>query len=144
MSNSQKPGGARSLAFSPVPLRRRNDGWTPLVQAEFIGQLAETQSVSKAAANVGMSRESAHRLRRKPDAGSFCAAWDRALGIEKAAIRKITAMELYQRAICGLWKPIIRGGKHVATIRKQDVNSMLRQMDRLDRAMARRLESGHV
>jgi hypothetical protein len=62
--------------FHAVPVRDRHDGWTPRRQAAFIGHLAETRSVSEAARRVEMARESAYQLRRRPGAGSFCAAWD--------------------------------------------------------------------
>ena len=62
--------------FTPVPLRYRQDGWTPMRQADFLGRLAETWSVAAAARHVGKSRESAYRLRDKPGAESFAAAWD--------------------------------------------------------------------
>src|SRR5687768_738078 len=69
----------RLPAFHPVPIRTRSDGWTPVRQAEFIGMLAETGSVSAAAEFVGMARETAYRLRRKPGAEEFAHAWDVAL-----------------------------------------------------------------
>jgi hypothetical protein len=62
--------------FTPVPLRYRADGWTPGRQSDFLGQLCETWSVTAAARHVGMTRESAYRLRDKPGAESFAAAWD--------------------------------------------------------------------
>jgi hypothetical protein len=65
--------------FYAVQTRVRPGGWTPLKQAEFIGHLAETRCVRTAARVVGMSRETAYRLRSKPGAASFCAAWDAAL-----------------------------------------------------------------
>lgn len=69
----------RLPAFLPVPLRARRDGWTPQRQARFIGLLAQTGCVRRAARMVGLSRESAYRLRRHPRAGSFNAAWNTAL-----------------------------------------------------------------
>ncbi|SBV34576.1 protein of unknown function [uncultured Sphingopyxis sp.] len=68
------------LAFQPVPQqRRRADGWTPEIQANFIRALAAMGSVGKAARAVGMGRASAYRLRERPEAASFAAAWDRAI-----------------------------------------------------------------
>ena len=61
--------------FRAVPGRGRRDGWTPLRQAELIGHLAETRSVSTAARRVQMARASAYRLRRRPWAEGFCASW---------------------------------------------------------------------
>jgi hypothetical protein len=42
----------------------------------FIAALARTRCVGQAAAEAGMSRESAYRLRRSAGAESFAAAWD--------------------------------------------------------------------
>src|SRR5687768_2132249 len=83
-------------AFAPVPLRHRIGGWTPAKQAAFLGLLAETRCVRTAARRVGMSRETAYRLRRKPGAGSFASAWDVAMG-RVPPKRKVTPEELHQR-----------------------------------------------
>ncbi|MBX7461759.1 hypothetical protein [Qipengyuania huizhouensis] len=61
----------RIPSFHITPGRRRGDGWTPVKQAEFIGELAETRSVTKAARRVGMTRETAYRLRRRKWSASF-------------------------------------------------------------------------
>jgi hypothetical protein len=66
-------------SFDPVPGRARRDGWTPDRQRLFLHELAQTRSVGRSAASVGMSRESAYRLRARPGAASFAAAWDLAL-----------------------------------------------------------------
>ena len=55
------------LAFAPVPVRARADGWTPQRQHEP----ALTGIHSKAAAAVGMTVQSAARLRRRSDAAAF-------------------------------------------------------------------------
>jgi hypothetical protein len=68
------------LAFVPVPVKPRHDGWTPARQAAFILRLALIGCVAAAARAVGKSRESAYRLREHQGAGSFAAAWDRAQG----------------------------------------------------------------
>ncbi|WP_435418541.1 hypothetical protein WAB17_02920 [Parerythrobacter aurantius] len=73
--------------FHAVPGKARSDGWTPLKQAEFIGELAETRSVSEAARRVGMARETAYRLRRRKWSASFCAAWDAAIGSAPLPLR---------------------------------------------------------
>ncbi|MGB7407006.1 MAG: hypothetical protein WA908_00730 [Pontixanthobacter sp.] len=77
--------------FHAVKIRIREDGWTPQRQAEFIGHLAQTRSVTEAARLVGMARETAYRLRSREWSESFCAAWDVAVGsavIEKGATRE--------------------------------------------------------
>ena len=55
----------------------RRDGWTPERQLRFLDALARTGKVGTAAAEAGMSRESAHRLRNRPSAALFAALWDR-------------------------------------------------------------------
>jgi hypothetical protein len=45
--------------------RIRHDGWTPKRQLDFLAALARSRSVTKAARAVGMSRESAYRLRAR-------------------------------------------------------------------------------
>lgn len=66
------------LAFTPVPMQARRDGWTAARQTGFIHRLAICGCVGTSARGVGMSRESAWRLRKRPGAGSFAAAWDEA------------------------------------------------------------------
>lgn len=71
-----------NLAFTPAAgQRHRADGWTPDTQANFIRALAAMGSVGRAARAVGMGRASAYRLRERPDAASFAAAWDRAISM---------------------------------------------------------------
>lgn len=65
--------------FTPVPVRSRRDGWTPERQFAYVAALAEFGHGGRAAQAVGMSEQSACRLRRRPGAAAFdrlCeAAW---------------------------------------------------------------------
>src|SRR5260221_146924 len=61
------------------PRNFRRDGWTAERQLRFLAALSKTRSVTWAARAVGMSRESAYRLRGRPNAELFAALWDRAL-----------------------------------------------------------------
>ena len=110
-------------------------------QADFLGALAETWSVAAAARHVGMTRESAYRLREKRGAQSFAAAWDAILAAPRGA-RKSTYELLWHRAFHGTLKPVMRGGKHVATLASPDNDAILRlyrgEMQR--RRRARRLD----
>jgi hypothetical protein len=74
------PGGYDPADYRWVPVRRRPryDGWTEEKQRRFIEVLADTGLVGEAAKAVGMSRESAGRLRRAPDGAAFARAWDAA------------------------------------------------------------------
>lgn len=134
----------------PVPLRARVDGWTPKRQSDFLAALAETRSVLEAARRVSMARESAYRLRRKPGAASFAAAWDAVMGpvagpvagrassssVGRAApaSRKVTDEHLVRRATLGLLKRLLYGGKHVATVEKADNSALLAVIAQLGRA----------
>jgi hypothetical protein len=72
MSHAHQDGAV--APFTPVAVAPRADGWTPEKQAALIEALAETSCVTTAAARVGMSGESAYRLRARPDAETFRAA----------------------------------------------------------------------
>ena len=131
---------SRIPAFTPVPVRARRDGWTPLKQAEFIGMLAETRCVKRAAAHVGMSRESAYRLRRRRGAASFRAAWDSILGPPGTihAPSKVTLDPLFQRIRHGTLRPVMRAGRYVGTVRKPDTSAIRSALSRVDSTLARR------
>jgi hypothetical protein len=60
--------------FTPVALRYRSDGWTSERQRLYVAALAATGHMGKAARAVGMTEQSAAKLRRRPDAASFAAA----------------------------------------------------------------------
>ena len=136
----------RLPAFHPVPVRTRADGWVPWRQAEFIGVLAETGSVSAAAAFVGMARETAYRLRRKPGAGEFAAAWDAALAIHAHRSGKSVALPRTPlprkvahaptwRMICdGQWRAILRRGKYAGSVHKPDNSALLSHMSQIERS----------
>ena len=59
-SEIRTPVAAADLpSFAAVPVKYRHDGWTPARQKAFIGALADTGSVSRAARYVNMSPEGA-------------------------------------------------------------------------------------
>ena len=59
-------------SFSHRP--QRHNEWTRAKMAAFLGELAATLSVSRAARSVGMGRQSAYKLRKR--SAPFAAAWD--------------------------------------------------------------------
>jgi len=120
--------------FYPVPTRRRRDGWTMQRQADFLGMLAETGSVMGACEAVGMSRKSAYKLRARPEAESFAAAWDAALG---APVRKVTVQYLKFLAFGGLVRVVMFRGKYRGVWRKPDDSALLRMLARFDREAER-------
>ena len=126
----------RVPAFHPVPSRARADGWTPLRQAEFLGHLALTRSVSAAARAVGMARETAYRLRRRAGAEGFAAAWDTVLG-GGLPVRKVTPPDLRARLDHGIWRPVVRRGQVLGAVQKADNGALLALLTRIDRAEAR-------
>jgi hypothetical protein len=97
------------LAFTPVPVKARHDGWTPERQQGFIHRLALSGCPAAAARGVGMSRESAYRLRARPGAESFAAAWQKAqeLGEDDQGDRAL------ERALFGYVKPVFYRGRQV-------------------------------
>jgi len=67
-----------ALAAPPRPDRAR---WTPDRQRLFLTTLLATGNVTQAARVAGMSRASAHRLRRRLSGTPFDRTWDRALAL---------------------------------------------------------------
>ena len=124
----------RVPAFYAVPLRAIHNGWTPERQAHFIGWLAETGSVSAACERVGMSRKGAYALRKKPDAESFAAAWDAALGWP---VRKVTVDEWDVLVHDTLLEPRFQRGRYVGFRRKSDVAGLSRMLNQLGRRQCR-------
>ena len=74
-----------SPAASPNALPDRAH-WTPDRQRFFLTMLMDTGSVASAAAAAGMSRSSAHRLRRRLAGTAFDRAWTRALNLHAARL----------------------------------------------------------
>lgn len=90
-----------------MPRKYRHDGWTPERQKAFISALADTGSVSRAAAMVNMAQTNCYTLRRAPGAESFRRAWEAALDFGVARLKDIA----FERAIDGYLVPIFVGGK---------------------------------
>jgi hypothetical protein len=67
---------AESLPPPPPVHVRKGDRWNKPKMAEFLRQLAATQSVSAAASSVGMTRSSAYRLRNRLKGQPFDIAWE--------------------------------------------------------------------
>lgn len=123
--------------FTPVPVRARNDGWAPALQRAFIAALCRTRSVSAAARAVGMSRESAYRLRARPGAESFAAAWDAGVATRPPPLRA-NLSQLWFRAIFGKVRPIVRNGEQVGALHQPDNEALLKLHGRAQRASRHR------
>jgi hypothetical protein len=102
--------------FTPVPVRPRHDGWTAERQIAFLEKLADCGSVSAAARHVGMSRESARKLRRRSGSDAFRDGWDAALDCGYAEVEE-SAME---RSKNGVARPIFYQGEQVGEWRYFD------------------------
>lgn len=127
-------------AFHPVPVGKRHDGWTPARQVAFIGMLYETRSVVAAAKAVGMGRESAYRLRKRPGAAGFAAAWDAAMGIAFAQVNlhkaKSTGLPAHYRVRAGLMQVLVRKGRFAGVVKKPDNSALLQHIAQLDRTLS--------
>ena len=77
----------------------RFDGWTPRRQLRFLEVLLLTRSVTMAAGAAGMSRESAHRLRKRDPRGLFALAWDRALCAGRVTVTRAEVDQGHTRII---------------------------------------------
>ncbi|MEZ5681651.1 MAG: hypothetical protein R3E14_10190 [Erythrobacter sp.] len=96
--------------------RTRHDGWTQARQAAFLRELSATHSVSAAARAVGMSRQSAYRLRArlrgtpfdKGGAAAFVSRFD------------VLAEAALDRALNGVEVPHYYNGELVGTSRRYD------------------------
>ncbi len=133
-SPRQARRGPRVPPFYPVPTRTRRDGWTVQRQTDFLGMLAETGSVMGACEAVGISRKSAYGLRARPEAESFAAAWDAALG---APPRKVTPPPSDFLAYHGLVRVDMFRGRYRGSWSRPDNSALLRLVRRADRASGR-------
>lgn len=122
MTDSPEPD---PLAFTPVPVRARSDGWTPDRQRKFIQALAAMGVVAAAARAVGKSGTSAYKLRERPGAESFASAWDLA---QIMAGDRVYGQAI-DRALNGIEVPRFYKGRHVATVRRPDYRLALKVLD---------------
>lgn len=68
------------LAFAPyLHAAPRRNSITPELQRRFVSTLAATGIVATAARSIGRSLEALYKLRHRPGAEGFAAAWDEAL-----------------------------------------------------------------
>lgn len=84
--------------------------------AEFLRALADTRSVKAAAQAVGMSRQSAYKLRARLKRKPFGLGWDEAL----RPVHRHVPIELMERALFGVERPHYYRGKLLGTSRRYD------------------------
>ena len=94
----------------------RGDRWTKHRMTDFLRHLAAIGSVTAAARAVGMSRQSAHKLRARLKGQPFDVAWEAAFhhGYDNLAHAAL------DRALNGVEVPHYHDGKLVGTSRKYD------------------------
>lgn len=111
-------------AYRWVPVRRipRTDGWTEEKQRRFIETLADTGLVNVAAKAVGMSRESAYRLRRSAHGAAFARAWDAARHHAGGLVEDLA----FERAIEGTEQEVLNSGGEVVATRLVHDNGLLK------------------
>ena len=95
------------LAFTPVPVRARHDGWTAERQRAFIARLALCGCISASARAVGKTKKAAYDLRDHAGGESFAAAWDKALGWGRDTVTDLAI----ERAILGEIRPVFYRGR---------------------------------
>src|SRR4051794_17498557 len=130
---------ALRLDFEPVELEPRGDGWSPARQRAFIEALADCGIVREAAARVGMSEQSARRLRRRDDAATFNIAWEAALQHGADRLRSVA----FERAIEGVIRPHFYHGEKVGEERVYDNRLLLALLARADR-LVRYADQAHA
>jgi hypothetical protein len=104
------------IAFNPVPLRARHDGWTAEKQIAFIEALAETGCVEEACRRVGMSDSAAYKLRLRPCGAPFRRAWDAALDYSLHRLEHA----VFDRSLNGVPRPVFYKGEQVGEWRHFD------------------------
>ena len=98
------------------PEFERDDRWSKRKMAEFLRALAARQSVAAAARSVGMSRQSAYKLRNRLKGEPFDIAWEAAFQHGYDALHQ-AALE---RALHGVEVPVFHKGEQVGTRRHFD------------------------
>ncbi len=112
---------SEDLAFTPVEQRtKRWTGITAQKQRLFIAHLAATGAVSMAAKVAGHSTSAFYQLRKRDDAGSFAAAWDRAV---EAGARRVADL-LMEYAIYGVPETLSKEGRVILERRRPNIRAM--------------------
>lgn len=104
--------------YAPPP---REDRWNRFKMAQFLRHLAATHSVAGAAKAVGMSRQSAYKMRARLKGEPFDIAWETAFrhGYDNLAHAAL------DRALNGVEVPHYHAGKLVGTSRRYDERLMV-------------------
>lgn len=112
----QAPIAAADPIEPATEARPHHDRWTAAKMADFLRQLSATHSVSAAARSVGMSRQSAYRLRSRLKGRAFDLAWDVAFHHSYDNL----AHAALERALNGVEVPVFFQGEQVGSYRRFD------------------------
>ncbi|MFU7529564.1 hypothetical protein [Qipengyuania sp. ASV99] len=128
------------LGFAPVPHKQlRRNSITPDLQRAFIAHLAATGIVSEAARHIGKSMEAIYKLRQRPGAEGFRAAWDAAID------RGVARLEsgALARAIAGEERLVVSAGQVLGTeIRHNEALTMFFLRHRLPKRYGKSAQEG--
>lgn len=123
MPNASTPRAPRrsprlkAVPATPAPdAPPRADGWTSAKQVGFLRALSASHSVSEAARSVGMSRQSAYRLRSRLKGLPFDLAWEVAFHHSY----DVLAHAALERALNGVEVPVFFQGEQVGAYRRYD------------------------
>ena len=105
-----------SKAIGTAALGTAEPRWSNERMADFIVELAATQCVATAARSVGMSRQSAYRLRAREYGGDFDMAWTIAL---EQCFQHLYSAAL-ARAVNGIEVPVYQRGELIGSRRHFD------------------------
>lgn len=103
-------------AHSHAETATRHDGWSVARQVRFLRALSATHSVTEAANSVGMSRQSAYRLRSRLKGKAFDLAWEVAFHHSY----DVLAHAALERALNGVEVPVYFQGEKVDSYRRDD------------------------
>jgi len=105
-----------SCPITPDPDEPAARQWTPPKMAAFLRHLTATHSVAESARRVGMSRQSAYKLRARLKGQPFDLAWE-------CATRRLfdaLAQAALDRALNGVEVPHFHNGELIHTSRRYD------------------------
>lgn len=129
------------LAFTPAPRSNpRKNTLTAARQRDFIAALAASGIVTQAARAVGASTDALYKLRHKPGAEEFSAAWDEAID---RGMQRLEDCAL-ARAIAGEERLVVSAGKVLGMeIRHNDSLVMFFLKNRLAGRYGSNIRPGH-
>jgi hypothetical protein len=133
------------LQFAPVPHKApRRNSIGPERQRAFVAHLAATGIVKQAARHIGASLEALYKLRHRPGAEEFAAAWDAAVD---RGVQRLEDCAL-ARAIEGEERLVVSGGQVLGSETRYNDNLVMfflrnRRPDRHGGIREQDLKPGH-